>query len=204
VLLEGLFVGVMGAAFALVANAVSPYGLRLDRNYFPGASHPLRAPVASTNATGAAARTNVPSVSALEALSARLKAKGLQLVDSNEVVRLFRDPRYARGLVLFVDARDESHYQEGHVPGAYHFDHYRAENHLADVLPVCQIADQIVLYCNGGGCEDSEFAAITLSDAGIARTKLLVYGGGMTEWITNGLPVEIGPRHSGKIRNGSG
>jgi rhodanese-related sulfurtransferase len=106
-------------------------------------------------------------------------------------------------LVVFVDARDDQHYQEGHVPGAYQLDHYRPEKYLAPVLLVCQTAHQIVVYCNGGDCEDSEFTAITLRDAGILREKLLIYGGGLTEWLTNGLPVEIGPRNSGNLRNAS-
>ncbi|HWH72296.1 MAG TPA: rhodanese-like domain-containing protein, partial [Candidatus Sulfotelmatobacter sp.] len=58
----------------------------------------------------------------------------------------------------------------------------------------------IVVYCNGGNCEDSELAATMLRDAGIPKDKLLVYGGGMTEWTTNGLPVELGQRKSGNLR----
>jgi rhodanese-related sulfurtransferase len=71
------------------------------------------------------------------------------------------------------------------------------------VLPVCQTADQIVVYCNGGGCEDSEFAAVILGNAGIPMTRLSVYGGGLWEWATNGLPIEIGERNSGNLRKPS-
>jgi len=193
-------VAVIGVAFAFAANALSPRGLVLTRNYFPGAGRsPTPAVTAATPApAGVPANTNTASPA--ELLATRLKAKGLQLIASNQVTQLFREPRYEQGLVVFVDARDDRHYQEGHVPGAWQFDHYRAENYLGAVLPVCLTAEQVVVYCNGGDCEDSEFAALTLSGAGITKEKLFVYGGGMTEWITNGLPVEAGARLSGNLR----
>ena len=54
--------------------------------------------------------------------------------------------------------------------------------------------------CNGGTCEDSEFAALSLRDAGVPSNKLFVYIGGFAEWVTNGLPVELGPRKSGRLQ----
>jgi len=125
--------------------------------------------------------------------------RGLQLLARNEVVTLFRDPRYQQGLVVFVDARNDQHYQEGHIPGARQFDHYRAENYFATVLPACLPAQQVVVYCTGGNCEDSEFAAAILRDAGVPAANLFVYAGGITEWTTNGLPVETGARGSGQL-----
>lgn len=191
ILWEGLLVAVLGAVFAFAANAVSPRGLKLARDYFPGAATNL-APRLGPLTTG--------SPSPAELLARRLKAKGLFLVGSNQVVELFRDPRYAQELFVFIDARDDRHYQEGHIPGAYQFDHYRADKYLAAVLPACQAAEQVVVYCTGGDCEDSEFAAIILRQAGIPAEKVFVYGGGMNEWAANGLPVEIGGRKSGNLR----
>jgi len=40
-----------------------------------------------------------------------------------------------------------------------------------------------------------------LRDVGISNQKLFVYAGGITEWMTNSLPVEIGARNSGNLRN---
>ncbi len=100
---------------------------------------------------------------------------------------------------MFIDARDESHYLEGHIPGAHEFDPYRPEKYFADVLPLCQSAAQIVVYCNGGDCDDSEAAAILLRDVGIPNSKIFVFGGGLPMWKTNGLPVETGPRNSGNV-----
>ena len=109
----------------------------------------------------AAASTNSP----LELLSARLQANGLQLADSNQVVQFFRDPRREQDGVIFIDARDDEHYRAGHIPGAYHFDRFHPENYLTNVVQVCLTAEQIVFYCNGGECDDSEHAAIMLRDS---------------------------------------
>lgn len=199
VLLEGVIVALAGALFGFAANAVSPRGLALSRNYFPRATHSSVPAVPATQPKSLAGATNVAMPSQAELLAARLKAKGLQLVESNQVVQLFHDPRYEQELVVFVDARNDQSYQEGHIPGAYQLDHYHLENYLASVLPACQSAERIVVYCMGGDCEDSEFTAITLQDVGIPKERLSVYGGGMTEWATNGLPVEIGGRRSGNL-----
>lgn len=195
VLIEGLLLLALGGALALAANFISPRGLALTRNYFPGGRRPTLS-LAGTQAATAARGTHAITVSPSEIIIARLKAKGLEVVDSNQVVQIFRDPRREQELFIFIDSRAEAHYLEGHVPGAYLFDHYRAENYLATVLPACRTADKILVYCSGGPCEDSEFAAVILSDAGVPKEKLRVYPGGFGEWTTNGLPVETGERNS--------
>lgn len=197
ILLEALVVLVVGIALALVANQISPRGLVLTRNYFPaGAGKPMP-PV--TKAVSRSDGTSSPAVSSTQLLAAQMKEQGLQLVDRTAAVRLFRDPRFQEGRIVFIDARDEAHYREGHIPGAYEFDPYHPEKYFPTALAPCQAAEQIVVYCHGGDCDDSESAALTLRDVGIAVKKLFIYGGGITEWTTNGFPVEIGERNSGKL-----
>ena len=192
----------LGTALAFVANAVSPRGLKISQDYFPSAPRTAITPVASAAPVAPQPGvTNVPVAAPEDPLAARLRAQGLTLVVSNQVTQLFRDPRYQQGVIVFVDARSDQHYQDGHIPGAYQFDHYRADQYLAGVLPVCQAAEKVVVYCTGGNCEDSEFAAIFLRDAGVPREKLLVYGQGITEWIALNLPIESGARNSGQVRN---
>ena len=197
VVFEALLVAAIGLALALAANALSPRGLRLGRNYFPDAGKPpaVAQPDARSAATPAAGEGSNPPNATLQ----RLRQRGLQLVASNAVVELFRDPRYEQGLVVFIDARDDQHYAAGHVPGAWQFHHYRPENYLPTVLPVCLSALQVVVYCTGGECEDSEFAAVMLRDAGVPGESLFVYPGGITEWTANRFPVEVGARRSGEL-----
>ena len=205
VLLEALLVAALGLAFALGANALSPRGLRLNRNYFPTGSAARNSAPAPANMTQdkrgqtTNAAAGADSAGPLSAALRRLQEHGLQPLGSNAVVQLFRDVRYEQGLVVFVDARDDAHYQAGHIPGAWQFNHYRAENYLDAVLPVCLNAQQVVVYCTGGECEDSEFAAIMLRDAGVPGEKLFVFTGGFTEWAGNKLPVETGARLSGQL-----
>jgi rhodanese-related sulfurtransferase len=195
VLVEALLVAAAGIVLAFGANLVSPRGLALARNYFPaGISRPAPA------ATGVAS-TNPPATSPAHLLAAHLNELELQSVDGQQAAQLFHDPRFQQGSIAFIDARDEQRYREGHIPGASEFDPYYPEKYFAAALPVCQAAEQIVVYCNGGDCDDSESAAILLRDVGIANRKLFIYTGGIAEWNTNGLPVEIGGRNSGNLRS---
>lgn len=196
VLLEGLWVAFVGTTVAFLANAFSPRGLTLNRDYFHLAS-PQPSGNAVTNHAASRPRANSPE----ELLAASLKAVNLNLLGSNEVLHLFHDPRREQDLVIFVDAREADHYEAGHIPGAFEFHHFHPENSLATTIPACQIAQQIVVYCNGGNCDESKFAALTLRDylSDVSKTNLFIYGGGMTEWTTNHLPVELGERNSGRL-----
>ena len=197
VLFEAVLVGAVGAALALAANALSPRGLALTRNYFPSGTNrlvaaPVVAPLQGAGGTNA--------LSAEQQVAAQIREQGLQLVVRTQAVQLFHDLRFEQGAIVFVDARDDERYLAGHIPGAYQLDPYHPEKYLATVLPVCQAAEQVVVYCYGADCEDSQLAAVTLRDAGISNEKLFVYAGGMSDWTTNALPVEVGRRNGGGAR----
>jgi rhodanese-related sulfurtransferase len=193
ILLEGLVVGLTGALLAFAANAVSSHGLKLTRNYSPGGAVAMSRANPGTTDTGQAGGSQL--------LERQLAAEGLQLIDSKRVIELFNDPAKEQGLTIFVDARDDDHFFAGHIPGAYQLDHYHPENYLAQVLPACQFAQKIVVYCKGGACEDSEQTAIFLRDAGIAKDRLFVYAGGFDDWSAQHHPVEIGDRYSNRHDN---
>lgn len=193
VLVEAVIIGIAGAILGFAANSVSPFGLKLRHDYFPGAirSSALVVMQATNVSGGAHLITNATAL-----VAARLKMKGLKGLTLEQVSQLYYDVRRLNGLIVFVDARDEKQYQAGHIPGAFLFDHYHAEQYLPIVLPVCMGAEQVVLYCYGGECEDSEFAAVILREAGVSNDKLNIYMGGFTEWATNGLPIEHGPQRT--------
>ena len=120
-----------------------------------------------------------------------MKEDGLELIDSQKAFELFNDPRKQQALVIFVDARNPEHFEAGHVPGAYEFDYYHYDDYLAKVVPACQNAQQVVVYCTGGKCDDSRLAANFLGGI-MPKEKIMVYGGGITEWTGKGWPVEKG------------
>ena len=196
-------VGLVGGALAFASNALSSRGLNLTRNYFPGASQPASAAslTAGPAATISPAQTN--QTQGGEA-AARLREKGLQVVDYDRALALFHDPQYEQGLIVFIDARNDEEFKKGHIPGAYLFDRIYAEKYLGVVLPACTVAQQIVVYCHGGDqCELSEFAAEFLRTAGVPNQKLFIYTGGINEWEAHHLPIETGERKSGQFRTAS-
>jgi rhodanese-related sulfurtransferase len=184
-LIEAAIVASVALTLALGANALSPRGLRLDRDYFPNAESP-RVIAAGKDATTAVAR--------------RLEQRGLHVATLDDVSEWFRNARSGAALVVFVDARSEAPYASGHIPGALPFDHYHPEQSLPAVLPVCLTAQKVVVYCAAGACEDSEFAAMTLRDAGVPAEKIFVFAGGITEWTAHQLLLETGARDSGALR----
>ena len=197
---EAVLVATLGAAFAFAANWISPRGLALTRDYFPsGIANQVR-PVANPTPPPATS-TNIGRLSAAEFLAEQMRKIGLQLIDGRQALQFFRDPRRQQDLIVFVDARNEKEYQQGHIPGAYEVDSIDVRNHpenYSATVMVCLQAAQVVVYCNGGDCDESESTAITLrKDWGIANQKLFVFAGGFTEWRTNNLPVETGVRNSG-------
>jgi rhodanese-related sulfurtransferase len=200
ILAEALVVAVLGAAFALAANQISPRGLLLTSNYFPGGTNNSVRPVATPNNAGTNSVPLTPEQVAIQ----NMKEKGLQTIDGSQALQFFQDPRRQQDIVVFVDARDDSHYHEGHIPGAYQIDPYNRDKYLEAALPVCLKAEQIVVYCNGGECDDSESIALLLrDDIGIVNQKIFVYTGGITEWNAKKLPMETGERNSGTLRDNS-
>jgi rhodanese-related sulfurtransferase len=199
ILVEAVVVAIVGVGVALAANQLSNCGLVLSRNYFPGGTNPVSAALAPALVAPGAVDTNEPSPA--EQLSERLRGKGLQEMLLGQAKVLFHDPGDKDGRVVFVDARDEDHFQDGHIPGAYELDPYHPEKELGTVLNVCQAAEKVVVYCTGGECEDGDTAAILLRDGGVPAGQLFVYGGGFTEWEAGHLPVETGARNSGTLKS---
>lgn len=131
-----------------------------------------------------------------------LDMQGFNVIRHDEVVAMYEDPFYQSEAYVLIDARDTKNYASGHIPGAYQLDHYRIDRYIDEVLPIAQSALKVALYCNGGDCEDSEFAANELLARGLNPGKVFVYPGGMDLWKERDLPVELGERLSGEIVQG--
>lgn len=134
-----------------------------------------------------------------EAVVAQLAELGLDLVTHDEMVALFEGEEYEVGLTMFVDARDDAHYAEGHIPGAFQLDYFYPDRYVDAIMAEVPFARRIVVYCSGGSCEDSVLAAQYLMSRGVRPAKLGVYAGGITAWTEAGLPRERGARGSGDL-----
>jgi rhodanese-related sulfurtransferase len=198
VLREAVIIALAGAILAFAANALSPKGVDLRRTYVteraesPGATNPN---LGSNQAS-------IPPLTEEEITVAHLKGRGLQTMDTPQVQALTKDARFRDGSVILIDVRTDEHYEEGHIPGAYHFDFEYHLDQVAQIVPTCQTAQQVIVYCNGGKCDTSESAALFLRDSiNIPAQKLYVYTGGIKDWEAKGLPIETGPQNSGKLKD---
>ena len=97
-------------------------------------------------------------------------------------------------IYLFVDARVRDQYEEGHIPGAVWLYHYESENLIDELRPELELAFFIIIYCNGGDCEDSiHLATDLMSLYGLPGENIFVYEGGLDEWVENEMPIVSGP-----------
>lgn len=205
---EFLAVAAAGLLIGLAANAANPNGIAVNRDYFR-ASVPVRLSPTPTAVEVSADR--LPPIDSQdqpaqesESFEAQdpnwqdLLATGYQPISHEKVVEIFQDPAYLQERIIFVDARNDDAYRRGHIPGAFQLDHYRIERYLENILPACQNAEKIVVYCNGGDCEDSKLAAADLMENGIDPNRIFIYLGGVVAWRADGLIFEMGDRLSGE------
>ncbi len=96
-------------------------------------------------------------------------------------------------IVAFVDARVRDQYEDGHIPGAVWLYHYESDSLVDDLRPQLELAFFIIVYCNGGDCEDSIHLAADLGSLyGMPPENIYVYEGGFNEWKDKGMPVVSG------------
>jgi len=90
--------------------------------------------------------------------------------------------------VLFVDARSQNHYENGHIPGAVSLPVGQFEERIEFFLNRYPPAQPIVTYCSGRTCEDSHDLAQLLSGLGFTNVRIFIDG--FPGWEAEGYPVE--------------
>jgi rhodanese-related sulfurtransferase len=95
---------------------------------------------------------------------------------------------------LFIDARMTSQFEEGHVAGALSIPIWEAGVPDKIAAAVFEVEGDksrpIVIYCNGGECEDSHNLARMFFDDGYSA--LYVYKDGYPDWLTRARPIHAG------------
>lgn len=91
---------------------------------------------------------------------------------------------------LVLDARTDTFYQLGHVPGALNLSRENFEKEYAAIrVSLAEHKSQpIAVYCSSADCHDSDMVAEALSKLGY--NNVLVYPGGWEQWTAAGLPQE--------------
>ncbi|NCF56762.1 MAG: hypothetical protein GWP41_10970 [Planctomycetia bacterium] len=96
-------------------------------------------------------------------------------------------------IVVFVDARVKDQYEDGHIPGSVWLYHYESESLIDDLKPQLEMAFFVIVYCNGGDCEDSLHLASDLGSLyGLPPENIYVYEGGFNEWKEMQMPITVG------------
>jgi len=95
---------------------------------------------------------------------------------------------YDKGHVLFVDARSQNNYEQGHIPGAVSLPLGQFDEMIESFLGKHALDQPMVTYCSGRTCEDSHHLARLLLEAGF--TDVRVFIDGFPGWEAEGYPVE--------------
>ena len=122
-------------------------------------------------------RAKVEVVSSLPSLKAKNSGSHITGIDLELAKKLFEEN------TLFVDARAEEFYNEGHIPNAICFDNFdllveKLENTIG-------MDDQFIVYCSDSDCGSSEDLSYELQSYGY--NNILLFKGGWKEWTDANL-----------------
>ena len=95
---------------------------------------------------------------------------------------------YDSGNAVFVDARTQEDYRDGHISGAVSFPAYAFEEHIHAFKKEYPLFLTIVTYCTGRECDDSHVLARRLLDEGYKDVSVFIDG--YPAWEEQGHPVE--------------
>ena len=95
--------------------------------------------------------------------------------------RLFSDS------VLFIDARAEENYLEGHIPNSICNDDF--DSLVYQIEDFVTYNNGFVVYCSDDDCGSSEDLAYQLQDQGF--TNIYLFKGGWKQWVENDFPMEV-------------
>ena len=200
-LLEIVALLAIAATLALGSNALRRDGLKLSKNYFQKPTPDTRPTTqesrpttqqspTTTQVSPTTTRANQPTTNARQADA---QEHPFKVVTFQEALDIVNDELYEMDVCIFIDARNDEQFEEGHIPRAWRLDPYHAHLYVNDLEPAARDAERIILYCEGDDCEDAIFAGRELLEWGIELEKISIYEGGLEDWEANGGPIEKGP-----------
>ena len=94
---------------------------------------------------------------------------------------------FESGNALFVDARHEYDFQQGHIRGAVNIPLKDIDVQIARLGKISK--DKfLIVYCDGAECNSSIELSVKLTESGFTNVK--IFFGGWQEWISAKLPDE--------------
>lgn len=184
------FLLILGCVVGLAANGARGRGqINLFHSYMPSMTPAPRPAPATQTATDPQAASE-PGHGSTAQPDGALDAP-YTLLGFDEVKAIYEDEARVGMLDVFFDARDSAPYRRSHIPTAVQFFPYDS-GFFANVALQYLGAERIIIYCNGGQCEDSILAAQELERLGFLRAQLHIYKGGWEEWHAAGMPLTEG------------
>ena len=119
-----------------------------------------------------------------ESLFSSDKYPGIVLIGLAEAEELF-----VRGSALFIDSRSKQKFSEGRILNAVSIPLEDNKKKLKPPLNV-PLEKTIVVYCDGGDCQESLALAKVLHNQGYKNIR--VFTGGWAEWVGTGRPTTKG------------
>jgi len=157
----------------LAVNYFSASRIQFGYNYYPAIPPSLSQPLELDE----------------QSIGSAVDWKKREHISQAELQQFISHPGQALNWVI-VDARKAELFDQGHIQGALKFDRYRFAQDLPNVLPKCMSADLIIVYCQGGKCEDSHIAKKILTQSGVSADLIVILQGGYLDWQGNGNEVE--------------
>jgi rhodanese-related sulfurtransferase len=97
---------------------------------------------------------------------------------------------FAQNEALFLDARPENLYAQGHIRGALSLPWEEVDRYFVEVTDQLDALKPIITYCDGETCDLSHELALFLKEMGFENVRVLVNG--WTVWQQAGLPTDGG------------
>lgn len=110
----------------------------------------------------------------------------IKLLNTGEVLKIYKKQN-----IVIIDARDRISYSQGHIKDAINIPYDEFELYPEFFLNLFKKDNQLIIYCEGGYCEQSFIVAEELLKKGFKN--IYVYIDGYPEWEKRGLPHEKVP-----------
>ncbi len=95
---------------------------------------------------------------------------------------------FESGEAVFIDARSDSDFAMGHIPGATNVPSWAVHAELDGLIASIPKDKMIIVYCDGLSCGKSKIVARKLAEKGFS--KLAVYPDGLDGWLGLGKDLE--------------
>jgi 3-mercaptopyruvate sulfurtransferase SseA len=98
--------------------------------------------------------------------------------------------RFQQDAAIFLDARPQSQFAEGHIRGALNLPWQEVDRYFMQTAQRLEGAAMIITYCDGESCDLSHELALFLKEMGFENVRVLVNG--WSVWQQAGLPLQMG------------